>query len=88
MAAPSNLVHVPKPSRKAYNPNRPLERNLLIKSQVEHFAEADRHLPPEYQTGIDVSTVKTEGQAAEYVKQVTAAIHKTGGRTQRVRTAT
>jgi hypothetical protein len=87
MAAPSNIVHVPKPNRKAYNPDRSLERNLLIKSQVEHFAEADRQLPPEFQTAIDFRSIRTEGQAAEYVKKVTAAIHKSGGSTRRVRTA-
>lgn len=88
MAAPSNVIPVPKPNRKAYNPHRPLERNLLVKSQVAHFAEADRQLPAEFQTGIDHRNIKTEGQAAEYVRKVTAAIHKSGGRQQQVRTAT
>lgn len=87
MAAPVNVIHVPKPDRRAYNPNRPLERNLLIKAQVEHFAEADRQLPPEHRTGIDPNTIRTEGQASQYIKKVTLAIHKSGGRHERVRTA-
>ncbi len=56
MPAPklSNVIKVPKPSKAAYNPDRPLEKNLLIKAQVEHFREAESRLPLELQTGINV----------------------------------
>jgi hypothetical protein len=87
MATPHSIVRVPRPNRSAYNPNRPLYKNLLIKSQVEHFYEADRNLPPEWQTGVDISTITTEGEAAAYIRKVTEAIHKTGGRADRVRRA-
>jgi hypothetical protein len=79
MASPANVVRVPKPGRGAYNPNRSLEKNLLIKSQVEHFYEADQKLPLEFQTGIEVATIRTEGQASAYIRRVTEAIHKSGG---------
>jgi hypothetical protein len=32
-------------------------------------------LPPEQRTGIDIRTIRTEGQAAEYIKQVTTRLH-------------
>jgi hypothetical protein len=89
MATPvSNIIHLPKPGKDAYNPNRPLSKNTLIKSQVEHFHEADLNLPPELRTGIDISTVTTEGEAAKYIRRVTKAIHEGGGRQQKVRKAT
>ena len=87
MATPHNIIRVPKPSRAAYNPNRPLESNSLIKNQVRHFHEADLNLPPEWQTKIDISTIKTEGDAGAYIRKVTEAIHESGGRTERVRRA-
>jgi hypothetical protein len=85
----SNIIKVPKPSRAAYNPQRPLEKNALIKAQVEHFQEAEKHLPKHLQTGIDVAAVKTEGQASHYIRKVTRAIHGSGGRPpEKARTAT
>jgi hypothetical protein len=84
----SNVIKVPKPSRAAYNPNRRLEKNLLIKAQVEHFREAELSLPDDLRTGIDIADVKTEGQASHYIRLVTRAIHKVGGRMpEKVRTA-
>jgi hypothetical protein len=88
MATPSNIIHLPKPSKDAYNPNRPLSKNALIKSQVEHFYEADQNLPPELRTGIDIATVTTEGEAAKYIRRVTHAIHEGGGRQEKIRKAT
>jgi hypothetical protein len=76
----SNIVKIPKPSRAAYNPDRPLEKNQLIQAQVKHFQEADRGLPPELQTGVDIASITTEGQASEYIRLVTRAIHESGGR--------
>ena len=76
----SNIIKVPTPSKAAYNPHRSLERNLLIKRQVEHFREAELQLPEALRTGIDLAHVKTEGQASEYIRKVTKAIHQSGGR--------
>lgn len=75
MASPDNLIRVPKPARKSYNPDRPLETNTLLKAQVRHFHHVEQSLPPEYRTGIDVQTLRTEGEASEYIRTVTAAIH-------------
>jgi hypothetical protein len=84
----SNVIKVPRPSRLAYNPHRPLEKNLLIRAQVEHFREAELNLPEHLRTGINIADVKTEGQAGHYIRKVTRAIHESGGREpQKVRTA-
>jgi hypothetical protein len=74
------IVWIPKGRRTAYDPERPLEKNALIQSQVQHFHEAERYLPSELRTGIDIATIRTEGAAANYVAAVTNAIHKQGGR--------
>lgn len=87
VAKPDNLIAVPKPSRSAYNPDRPLHKNLLIKAQVQHFFAVEQNLPPQERTGIDIDTVTTEGLASAYIRRVTEAIHRVGGVTEKVRTA-
>ena len=79
MARPTNSVRVPKPDGKAYNPERPLEKNALIQAQVEHFYEADKNLPLEFQTGVEIADIRTEGEASAYIRKVTKAIHRSGG---------
>lgn len=77
MATPSNLnlVRVPKPARKSFNKERPLQRNTLLKNQVEHFHELEKRLVAELQTGIRFEEVATEGQAAEYIRKMTTILH-------------
>jgi len=84
MSDPTNIVRVPKPQATAYNPNRPLHANALIKAQVQHFADAESHLPPEFRTDIDPESIQTEGEASVYIRKVTEAIHATGGRPRKV----
>ena len=83
----AKIVPVPKPNRAAYNPGRPLHENALVRAQVKHFAEADKHLPAELQTGIDVASIGTESEASDYIRKVTTALHKSGGQTGKVRRA-
>jgi hypothetical protein len=78
MATPDNLIPVPKPRRESYNPNRPLAANALLKKQVEHFHHVEQRLPPEQQTGIDVTLIKTEGEASAYIRRITAILHPQG----------
>lgn len=83
------VIKVPKPTRTAYDPHRPLEKNLLIHAQVRHFKEAEGQLPEQLQTGVDIATIRTEGEASHYIRKVTRALHKSGGRpTQKVEKAT
>jgi hypothetical protein len=83
----SNVIKVPKPS-SVFDPHRPLHKNPLIAAQVRHFEEAEMHLDAELRTGVDVNALKTEGEASEYIRKVTRAIHRGGGRKpQKVETA-
>lgn len=66
------LISVPKP-KDAYDPNRPL--GSLLKSQVEHLREAESKLPMRYRTEFYIRAIKTEGEAAQYIREVTEAIH-------------
>lgn len=68
------LIRVPKPPASAVNPMRPV--NALLISQIMHLQEAERRLPVKYHTDIYVHAIKTEGEAAEYIRAVTEAIHE------------
>ncbi len=65
------LIHVPRPEN-AWDPNRPV--NALLKSQILHLHDAELKLPVRQQTDIYINAIKTEGEAADYVRQVTEAI--------------
>lgn len=69
------LIHVPKPPKSAYDPDRPM--GSLLKSQVEHMREAESKLPLRYRQEIEtyIKAVRTEGEAARYIQAVTRAIH-------------
>jgi hypothetical protein len=69
-----SVIHVPRPSPKAMNPNRPA--NALILAQVSHLQEAQSRLPLRYRSEIYIHAIKTEGEAAEYIREVTEAIHQ------------
>jgi hypothetical protein len=66
------LIHVPRP-RNAMDPNRPV--NALLKAQMLHLHDAESKLPVRHHTDIYVNAVKTEGEAANYIRRVTEAIH-------------
>ena len=68
------LIHVPRPPRSAMNPHRPV--NALLQAQVQHLQDAELKLPARLQTNIYVNAIKTEGEAAEYIRRVTKAIHQ------------
>jgi hypothetical protein len=69
-----NLIRVPKPPQSAMNPDRAVSG--LLKAQIQHLHDAERNLPLRYRTDIYINAIKTEGEAAEYIRQVTEAIHK------------
>lgn len=66
------LIHVPRPPQSAMNPDRPV--NALLKAQMERFHEAEKRLPVKHHTEIRVNAIKTEGEAAAYIRAVTEAI--------------
>jgi hypothetical protein len=63
-------VPVPKPPRSALNKDRRISQ--LLKNHVRHFHEIEKKWPAEKQTGTDVELLKTEGQAAAYISQITS----------------
>jgi hypothetical protein len=68
------LISVPKPPKSAYNPDRPA--TSLLKAHVEHMREAESKLPVKYRSDFYAKAVRTEGEAAEYIRDVTEAIHE------------
>ena len=80
------LIRVPRP-KDAYNPDRPM--GSLLKAQVEHLREAESKLPLRYRNEIDtyIKAIKTEGEAAAYIRKVTEAIHDAHADAERARHA-
>ena len=73
----SNVIVVPKPRPEAYNPDRPLDRNSLLLNQVRHFQHVEQRWAEEHgHTCCDITEVKTEGQAAEYLRKMTELVHE------------
>ena len=64
-----DVIHVPRPPRKAINLDR--QANALIMAQVSHLQHAERRLPLKYRTEIYTHAIQTEGEAAEYIREVT-----------------
>jgi hypothetical protein len=70
---PMALIHVPRPQNAA-DPNRPV--SSLLRAQMEHLYEAEKRLPHQYKSQIYINAIQTEGEAAEYIRKVTEAIHR------------
>jgi len=68
------VIHVPRPSKEAMDPDRPA--NALLLAQVSHLQHAERQLPLRYRSDIYTHAIRTEGEAAAYVREVTEAIHQ------------
>jgi hypothetical protein len=69
------VIHVPRPNPKlAMDTGRPV--NSLLKVQIRHLHDAELKLPIALQTDIYINAIKTEGEAGEYIRKVTEAIHE------------
>ena len=71
------LIPVPKPPKSAMDRNRPVSK--LLQNQMEHLQWAEFRLPIKQQTNIYINAIKTEGEAADYIRRVTQAIHDAHG---------
>jgi hypothetical protein len=67
------VVRVPKPPASAFNLERPV--SSLLKTQIVHLQEAEFRLPVKDQTNIYINRIKTEGEAADYIRKVTEQLH-------------
>jgi hypothetical protein len=77
------MIKVPKPPQSAYDPSRPV--SALLKVQVEHLYEAEKRLPSRYRSEVYVNAIRTEGEAANYIRAVTEAIHEAHADAERAR---
>jgi len=69
------IIQVPRPDPKqSMDPHRPV--NALLKAQIQHLYDAELKLPAARQSDIYINAIKTEGEAADYVRRVTEAIHQ------------
>jgi hypothetical protein len=68
------LLPLPKPSKNAWNPDRPM--SSLLKWQIEHLHAAEMRMPLRYRTEIYVNALRTEGEASNYIEAVTEAIRQ------------
>lgn len=68
------VIRIPKTPSDAYNNNRAV--SSLLRTQILHLREAEKIFPPQHHSGIYINAIKTEGQAAEYIRHVTATIRR------------
>src|SRR6185312_6465306 len=68
------LIHVPRPPKSAFYKDRPV--SSLLKNQIRHLQEAEFNL------------IKTEGEAAEYIRRLTAQLQPAQAKPQIVRRRT
>ena len=71
------IIKVPTPPQSAMNKERPV--SSLLKTQLVHMQEAEFRLPARAQTNVYINSIKTEAQAADYIRRVTEALHEEHG---------
>jgi phospholipase C len=64
---------IPVPQPVASNPDRPISG--LLWEQIQTVHQFEMTLPPQQQTGIDITQIKTMRQAGEYIAKATAGLH-------------
>jgi hypothetical protein len=72
------VIKVPKPQAGSFNKNRPL--SALLKNQILHLHEVEKKFPPSKHSGVYINAIKTEGEAADYIRRVTARLHPEGAK--------
>ena len=77
------VIPVPKPAGK---PNKARKINTLLEHQVKRLREIEQAHIPTHQTGLPVDPQNmTEGEAAEYIRRMTAKLHELGKKPKRTR---
>src|SRR5437660_8966615 len=66
-------IKVPRPPKGSFNKDRRISD--LLRSQLRHLHEAEQTLPHHHRSGRDIEAIVTEGEAAEYIRKVTARLH-------------
>lgn len=75
----AKVVVIPRPAPGSFNKNR--RAGKLLQAQVAHLQKAlvKHHAEVVKLLAIDLREVKTEGEVAEYAREITAILHKRGG---------
>jgi hypothetical protein len=71
-----SVIHVPQPQGK-FDPERPASSLLL--TQMQHMHEAEKNLPLRYHSELYFKAIRTEGEAAAYIRDVTESIRQAHG---------
>jgi hypothetical protein len=66
---PLKIIKIPRAPKSAFKKDN--EVSTLLQSQINHVAEAEQQMPANKRTGVDVRSIATEHDAAEYVGTVT-----------------
>jgi hypothetical protein len=74
-AAPVGMTAAPA---EAYNPGR--DMGVLLQDHIQELSRLEQQLPPEQQTSVDVSTLKTEQDASNYIGQVVPQLRAQGAK--------
>jgi hypothetical protein len=67
------MVAIDSAPANALQPER--ELSLLLQNEVQTYYKAEKQLPVNQRTNIDVSKIKTEGEASAYIQRVVAKLH-------------
>jgi hypothetical protein len=70
---PVSPIRIPRP-KAIVDLNRPV--NALLRSQVQHLQQAENRLPLRYRSDIYIHAIQSEGEAADYIREVTEAIQR------------
>lgn len=67
------VVKVPRPHKPRHEPGRPITD--LVRNQLLHLSVAQRSLPKQHHAPMDVYSIETDAQAAEYIRHITSKLH-------------
>ena len=71
------FIEVPRSPDSSFNRDRPA--NALILAQLEHLHQAEKNRLPRHKlSGIHPGQIRTEGEAAAYIQQITKLLHPGG----------
>jgi hypothetical protein len=66
------------PPADAYNPGR--DTGILLQDHIQELSRLEQQLPPDQQTGIDVSTLQTEEDASNYIGKIIPRLRAQGAK--------
>lgn len=73
------IIKVPRPPATAFDKARSV--SSLLRSHLQHMQKAEFQLPANMQTNVYINAIKTEGEAANYIRKVTERLHAAHGST-------